>query len=63
MAEYDENENMMEQETVEADGIETALEAEELDDAVVEETAAVVVEDAEEEDEDSADDAGDEEAL
>lgn len=63
MAEYEENENMMEQETVEVDGIETALEAEELDDAVVEDTAAVVVEDAEEEDEGSAEDAGDEEAA
>lgn len=63
MAEYDENENMMEQDAVEVDGIETALEVEELDDAVVEEAAAVVVEDAEEEDEDSAEDAGDEEAA
>lgn len=63
MAEYDENESMMEQETVEVDGIETVLEDEELDDAVVEETATVVVEDVEEEDEDSTDGEGDEEAA
>ena len=35
MAEYDENENMMEQDAVEVDSIETTLEVEELDDAVV----------------------------